>query len=705
MMSVGLFLANVSTPSIDTEMSVADSAPVIDLSELPPIDYETLNESWYNPDIEMLIIVPNQSDFISAAEELKDWKNQKGVNTIVLSNYSLYSGRDDAERIRNMIKSYYESDQIRWVLLAGDAEEGLIPIRYVYNPDTVIATQEFEGTYREYSWDEYYKPTDYYYAALEGSWDQDGDGIFGESSRFNENGLDEIDWTPEVYVGRLPASDSSELEDMIQKTINYEKGIYSGDWMNRMLLAGGVSDTCGQEPPDGEDEARLTEYIWKNYVQSEMNFTHLYKTTDFSVDTSVVPPDEVIELTSTNFGDKFDTGYSTVIFAGHGSPYRFDDIVLTKIYLFSEAESCTNLNNPSLLYADACTTSSYDKNDGNIGEILISHQNRGAIGYIGALRVTWYSLNDYDLMILNRGNAKLFWKVFFEDFKYQQGRALYDSKMEYMNSVYFQVFSSIQKEWERKNLLTYNLLGDPETDVYTNIPKQANNPFPDEIYEGQFLDVQIKDINGNVVPYPRVHIRNELGAYFTSYGDVNGNVKLRLPTGSDLSYNITITGHNLLQSNFTFTTLSDQENPNQFQISSIPSSPTVKDNARFEISSQDAESGLESIFSYISNNTFTEYTKIRFKNEYLENQSLFEIILNKLDPGNYQFEFYLIGRDYLNNTETYQYMINFIIANPITDYYLIGGIFTLGAVSVVSSFMGFIGIKRYPKHIEKAKRT
>jgi hypothetical protein len=706
-MSVGFFLANTSTHSLDTDISESEFGPDIDFSELPPIDYETLNESWYNPNIEMIIVVPDgNQDFIDAIQPLCDWKNEKGVKTIVLSNYSLYPGKDDAERIRNMIKFYYESDGIRWVLLAGDAQEDLIPIRYVYNPDTVIATREFEGTYTEYNnWDGNYKPTDYYYAALEGTWDQDGDERFGESAQFNTNGVDEIDWTPEVYVGRLPANTDADLEDMINKIMAYEKGLYAGDWMNQMLLAGGVSDTCGQEPPDGEDEARLTEYIWKNYVQSEMNFTHLYKTTDFSVDTNVVPPDEVIELTSNNFADYFNTGYSTVIFAGHGSPYRFDDNVLSKIYLDTEAQLCNNLNNPSLLYADACTTSSYDKNDGNIGEILISHQNRGAIGYIGALRVTWYSLNDYDLEILNRGNAKLFWKVFFEENKYQQGRALYDSKMAYMNSIYFQVFSSIQKEWERKNLLTYNLLGDPETDIYTNTPIEVKTGIvPNSVYGGELVSLNITNKREKVVPYARVHITTEDGIYHTIYADENGIVKFRVPHSPDKIYNLTISGHNLIPTNFSFSTISDGNNPDILDYVCIPAKPSINTNLNFDITTQDNETGIESVFVIFSINNFENYFYYQAKNEYIQNENQFNLLIDKLDPGKYQYCIYI--RDYTNNSNMlYKTSFSFQIANPITDYYLIGGIFTIGAVSIVSSFMGFVGIKRYPKHIEKSKRT
>jgi len=690
---------------INDSLSISDTSPNISLSELPPIDYNTLNESWYNPNLEMIIVVPEgNQEFIDAVEPLKEWKNQKGVKTMILSNYSSYEGVDAQEQIRNMIKTYYESDGIRWVLLAGDAQNSLIPIREVYNPDTIRANEEFEGFFSESVGNEYYKPTDYYYAALNGTWDEDEDKKYGESAEDNANDVDEIDWIPEVYVGRFPASTAEELEIMVNKTIDYEKGINSGEWMNRMLLAGGISDTKAEERPDGEDEAALTEYIWKNYVEPEMNFTHLYKTTDFSVDTDVQSPDEVIELTNNNFDWKFDNGYSTVMFAGHGAPTKFDSKILNTIYSLNDAQNANNLGAPSLVYADACTTAPYDKIDDNIGEFLIKKENAGAIGYIGALRVTWYVLNDYNFQVMNRGNAKLFWKTFFENKTYQQGKALYDSKLAYMNSYYFTQFSSINKEWERKNLLTYNLLGDPEVDIYTNIPKYAKNPLPSAIYEGQLLNFQIKDSKDKNIPFARVYLTDEIGAERTIYGDKNGNIAFRLPMGSNLSYNMTITGHNLKKSTFTFTTQPDTEKPNLLGVEIIPKIPSVNDNLCFELSAKDSKSGIESIFSYISNNSFKDTKYLRFKNHYLQNNSLFEINLDKLDPGQYKFQFYLIARDYLNNTESYESIINISISVPVVDYFLVGGLFTIGAISVVSIFIVYIRMKQYTKQSEEFDR-
>ncbi|MEJ2250620.1 MAG: C25 family cysteine peptidase, partial [Candidatus Lokiarchaeota archaeon] len=462
-----------------SKIQTSSSVPEIKLNNLPQINYTALNNSWYNPKIAMLIVSPNITTFIQALQPLKNWENEKGVKTVIASNFSKYEGRDKAERIRNMIKQYYKKDGIRWVLLAGDAKESLIPTRYVYNPDTVVV-----GGNSESVGDRYFKPTDYYYAALKGSWDQDNDSIFGESKKYNANGVDEISWTPDVYVGRFPADTAQQLEIMVNKTINYEKSPDVGTWMNNMLLAGAVSDLASQEPPDGEDEARLTQYIWKNYVLDNMNFTQLYRTTSFSPETPPPPNNEGI-LTESSFDSNVNSGYSTILFAGHGNPDYYEGKIAGTIYSSSDAQKSNNTNMPSLFYADACTTAPYDLesyND-NIGETLMRQQNAGAIAYIGAMRVTWYFTNDYSLEKLNRGNAKLFWYEFFHNKEFQPGKALYDSKVAYMNSEYFQTQTSITEESQRKNLLTYNLLGDPEVDIYTNTPVHVKNTLPNKFYE------------------------------------------------------------------------------------------------------------------------------------------------------------------------------------------------------------------------------
>jgi len=695
------FLENNNLEYNDKTKVLADSVPDIDLGDIPDINYDIINDLWYNPKIEMLIITPEGKDgFYNATKPLRDWKNEKGVKTIILNNYSLYGTEDDdnATKIRKMIRSYYETENIQWVLLCGDAQDDLIPIRNVYNPDVVIVSDVAYET--EYSnWDDYYKPTDFYYADLTGSWDDNGNGEWGESSVYTKN-KDEISWTPEVYVGRFPAGTVKELENLVNKTLKYETDPFIGDWMNKMLLAGGVSSFS---PP--EDEARLTTYIWQQYTIPEMNFTHQSKTTSDYTPPTPPPPNLAKVLSQNNFRSDLNTGYSTVIFAGHGDPTRISSDTTT-IYTNSDADSISNNNMTSLFYIDACTTAPYDMINNSIGEILIKEPDSGAIGYIGGLRVNWYFQYDTNLEKLNRGNAKLFWKEFFEGKKFQQGKALYDSKVAYMNSDYFERGeASMDYEWERKNVLTYNLLGDPEVDIYTNKPLNASNPFTGNIYEGQLVSSVIRDSSGGVVPYARVHMKTNDDKYRTVYADINGKVNFRVPVQANETYNVTITGHNLIPSNFSFTTLLDGLDPDFIDEKCTPETPTVSDNIHFEVEVVDSQSGIQSVYLLKSkDDDFEDYDYFEMSNSFKDDREEYKYTLDKLEPGEYNF--LIVARDWANNIETLEEKsFEILIPVPLMDYILIiTSIMVVGLVGI-SIYTIFNENRKYSKILKRFEKA
>ncbi|MFX1487573.1 MAG: C25 family cysteine peptidase [Promethearchaeota archaeon] len=628
------FLLNSSSSSVKIKEYINQTQPSFDVSNLPPIDYESLYYDWYHPKIEMLIVVPENESFLDTVAPLVEWKNKKGVKTIAVNNYTLYEGIDKAEKIRNLIKSFYEKENIQWVLLMGDATEDLIPTRYVYNPDVVeYGGSEFNG------YNDYLKPTDFYFSDLTGTWDEDGDGKWGESKEYNTNGKDEIAWTPNVYVGRFPASSPEELEICVNKTLKYEIDPYIGDWMNRMLLAGGISS---YSPP--EDETRLTSHIINNFLPLEMNYTHLGEYTS-----SYTPPDPKEDLTQVSFVNHFNDGYSTVFFAGHGNPFKFirnpsNDLVYSNI----NADACTNYIMTPLIYAFACTTSPFDMNDNNIGEILIKRKDSGAIGYIGGLRITWYFEHDTKLEKLNRGNAKLFWKEFFDKQKFQQGKALYDSKVSYMNSEYFENPSvSMKLEYERKNVLTYCLLGDPELDIYTNIPSKIKNPFIDDIFEGQNISRVIRNVYGEIIPNVRISITSNDGLYHTFFSDSEGNCNFMIPALGNKTYNVALTGHNILPSSFNFTTLEDNLKPQIISLQTHLEKIKGLNNLQFSIYANDTHSGIENIFIILSKDDFKNYWIYTAKRQHKNYKYGFDLNVDNLTTGEYSY--LVIARDFAEN--------------------------------------------------------
>ncbi|MBY8988292.1 MAG: hypothetical protein KGD61_07550 [Candidatus Lokiarchaeota archaeon] len=80
---------------------------------LPRIDYSDAYYNWFNPKIDMLILTPNRYQFLTSIQPLMKWKNEIGLKSIILNNFSEYEGKDNAEKVRNLIKDYYKCDNIK----------------------------------------------------------------------------------------------------------------------------------------------------------------------------------------------------------------------------------------------------------------------------------------------------------------------------------------------------------------------------------------------------------------------------------------------------------------------------------------------------------------------------------------------------------------------------------------------------------------
>ena len=46
--------------------------------DLPALNYKIHYYNWFNPKIDMLIILPNQSNFSTTMQSLLEWKNKRG---------------------------------------------------------------------------------------------------------------------------------------------------------------------------------------------------------------------------------------------------------------------------------------------------------------------------------------------------------------------------------------------------------------------------------------------------------------------------------------------------------------------------------------------------------------------------------------------------------------------------------------------------
>lgn len=179
-----------------------------------------------------LLIVAHE-DFLEPLRELADWKTRTGMPTALVSwqEYNRYSGWgwDEPERIKWGIKLAHETYGVKYVMLVGDSD--MFPVRYTM-------TDRVSNDSRGENWLGYgaYYASDLYYADLykqDGSfdnWDYNENHLYGElhGEWFTNDpiNIDRIDMIPDVAVGRVPALTLQEVENYVNKVIDYERRTY-----------------------------------------------------------------------------------------------------------------------------------------------------------------------------------------------------------------------------------------------------------------------------------------------------------------------------------------------------------------------------------------------------------------------------------------------------------------------------------------------
>jgi hypothetical protein len=190
-----------------------------------------------NQDYKLLIIAPDE--FIDELQSLQVFKNLTDRPTILLSLTKVYidfenSVWDEAEKVKRCIAHYEQSYGIDYVMLIGDIDR--FPARFTW-----------WGLPGQENW----VATDHYYADLykQGTtifddWNSNGNDLYGEIE-FTPDGYinnDNIDYLPDVAIGRIPVSEEEEVTAYVNKVMDYEwnsnpsqswfktAALYTGNW-------------------------------------------------------------------------------------------------------------------------------------------------------------------------------------------------------------------------------------------------------------------------------------------------------------------------------------------------------------------------------------------------------------------------------------------------------------------------------------------
>ena len=209
---------------------------------------------------ELLLVTKQQ--YVSSFDEYVAFYSARGLRTHVIDLETILStmdGRDSAEKLRNYIIQEYENNGILMVNLAGDVPH--IPYRGFF-----CTVASGGGIYE----DEHI-PADLYFAGLDGTWDDNGDGRWGE--------IGEDDLLPEIGIGRMCFSNPDELENILHKSFTYQAQPVLGEFQDVIMAGEHLYDnplSNGSQYLElligtHDDNGYTTTGIPENY-----NFTRLY---------------------------------------------------------------------------------------------------------------------------------------------------------------------------------------------------------------------------------------------------------------------------------------------------------------------------------------------------------------------------------------------------------------------------------------------
>lgn len=167
-------------------------------------------------DAEYLLVT--KEEFLNELQPLAEHLAGSGytVETVTIESVSgSWGGADVQEDLRNCITDFAYSRGTAYVLLAGD--ENVVPARDVY--------MECEGLVET-------APCDLYYADLDGTWDLNGNGVYGEWE-------DSLDLYADVVLGRILFDTDTEAQTIVGKTLEY-RSAGDGDWYRQAVLCGAL---------------------------------------------------------------------------------------------------------------------------------------------------------------------------------------------------------------------------------------------------------------------------------------------------------------------------------------------------------------------------------------------------------------------------------------------------------------------------------
>ncbi len=428
------------------------------------------------------MIIVTDSLFTRFLSPLIMWKNLKGIRTTVIHRDA---GPPDTvfKYLKESISDLYFSLQARgisvqYLLIAGD--QSIIP--------TSRGTTNI---------------SDLYYGEFDGMGD----------------------YIPELFIGRLPASDTTQLKGMVKKIIDYETLNYLPDndfWAGALV-------TAGNAPGFELYMNGQVSYIYNNYLKQDTSLNAI----------RWLYPDSPQKDDSLK--TVFNKGLSILNYTGHGEATGFSDPVLNT----SMVKNLANENEYPLIIANACRTAQINVAS-CFASAITAAPGKGAIGYIGCTNDSYWS-DDF------------FWAVGpgtpGPDVTYETtGKGAFDrlfhthneppgewyhtmGQINFSGNMSVSASTSPRKKyyWE-----TYILLGDPSLSPVIGRPDTFDIELPDKV------PMSLTSLNFFAKPFSYAAISDFDTLWDARHVSPSGNVSLAIPGGIKDSCLVVVTGQNMI---------------------------------------------------------------------------------------------------------------------------------------------------------------
>lgn len=482
------------------------------------LNYSQLSLPEPQPDIAdptgsrfLIITHPN---FLEAANDLAAWRNYRGLSTIVRTTNETGT---TAQNIRTYIQNGYNSWDIKpeFLLLLGDAE--FVPTNYTTNNHPYHRTPT---------------GTDLYYTTVDGS-----------------------DYYPDIHAGRIPVDTLEQARSAINHIINYERSpIADPAFYDNITLAAYFQDNYRTGFEDRRF-IRTSEEIRDYLVENGYDVDRIYNTEAYLNPTNYNQgvygngeplPAELLRQNGFAWnGDAEDitaaiNGGSLIVnHRDHGALWGWGD----PYYAVANVENLTNGNLLPLVFSVNCQTGWFDNEtdsssdytddqDIAFSEAWLRNSNGGAVGVIGATRVSYSGYNDF----MAEGFFDAIWPNFLpfggaaQQPEYHLGAVLDYGKLA-MEDLWGDPWGLQQLEFE-----IFHYFGDPTTQI-----RLTPNHAPTWIDEGF-----------KKVPQPSLPVGTDLGYFMAEDPDAGDTLTYELITGAEGDTNnseFTIFGRNRLKNN------------------------------------------------------------------------------------------------------------------------------------------------------------